>query len=80
MGRDFMLLQLVRKHTGCVSYIIGSKSDKNCIIVDPLMDVERYQWALDERGFLSDPNTIITIVTSYQSDQQGKETDLDLGC
>ncbi len=51
IGQDFVLLQLVRKHTGCASYIIGAKSDKSCIIVDPLMDVERYQWILDEYGF-----------------------------
>ena len=51
IGQDFVLLQLVRKHTGCASYVIGSKSDKNCIMVDPLMDVERYQWALAEYGF-----------------------------
>ncbi|MDG7001341.1 MAG: MBL fold metallo-hydrolase [Nitrososphaerota archaeon] len=51
VAKHFILLQLVRSHTGCASYILGSKTDKSCIIVDPLMDAERYQWTLEEHGF-----------------------------
>ncbi|HZW57510.1 MAG TPA: MBL fold metallo-hydrolase [Nitrososphaerales archaeon] len=40
----------MRENTGCASYVIGSKIDGSCIIVDPLMDEERYQESLREHG------------------------------
>lgn len=43
MDDDRIFHQLIRAHTGCASYIIGSKSTGKCIIVDPLMDTERYE-------------------------------------
>jgi glyoxylase-like metal-dependent hydrolase (beta-lactamase superfamily II) len=41
--------QFIREHTGCSSYLIGSEKTRKCLLVDPLMDVERYEPFLKER-------------------------------
>lgn len=33
--------QLIRQDTGCCTYLIGSESTKEFLLVDPLMDIER---------------------------------------
>jgi glyoxylase-like metal-dependent hydrolase (beta-lactamase superfamily II) len=34
--------QLIRQDTGCCTYLIGSKSRREFLLVDPLMDIERF--------------------------------------
>jgi glyoxylase-like metal-dependent hydrolase (beta-lactamase superfamily II) len=41
-SKDLIFLQISKEDSGCVSYLIGSKSIRLCAIVDPLVDVERY--------------------------------------
>ncbi len=37
-------------HTGCASYLIGSENTGKCILVDPLIDTERYEPFLKEHS------------------------------
>jgi glyoxylase-like metal-dependent hydrolase (beta-lactamase superfamily II) len=43
---DLLFHQLIRENMGCASYIVGSKSKRACILIDPLMDIERYEFFL----------------------------------
>jgi len=42
--------QLVRENTGCASYLVGSEKSGKCILVDPLIDTERYEPFLKDRN------------------------------
>jgi len=39
---DLLLKQIIRPGKGCLSYLIGSNSTKECFIVDPSKFVEEY--------------------------------------
>jgi glyoxylase-like metal-dependent hydrolase (beta-lactamase superfamily II) len=40
---ELVFHQFIREHTGCASYLVGSAKTGKCILVDPLIDVERYE-------------------------------------
>jgi len=48
---DLMLKQIIRTGKGCLSYLIGSNSKKECFIVDPSQYVEEYTELAKELGF-----------------------------
>ena len=48
---DLLLKQIVRVGKGCLSYLIGSNSAKECFIVDPSQFVEEYAGLVKEIGF-----------------------------
>ncbi|HYB03370.1 MAG TPA: MBL fold metallo-hydrolase [Nitrososphaerales archaeon] len=43
MDGELVFQQFIREHTGCVSYLIGSAKTGKSILVDPLIDTERYE-------------------------------------
>jgi hydroxyacylglutathione hydrolase len=45
---DLVFHQFIRENTGCASYLIGSEKNGKCILVDPLIDLERYEPFLKE--------------------------------
>ena len=45
---DLLFHQMIRPSTGCASYVVGSKTTRRCMLVDPLVDVERYEPLLKE--------------------------------
>ena len=49
---DLLLKQIVRVGKGCLSYLIGSNSTKECFIVDPSQFVEEYVKIAKELGFV----------------------------
>ncbi|MBI2654018.1 MBL fold metallo-hydrolase [Candidatus Woesearchaeota archaeon] len=48
---DLLLKQIIRIGKGCLSYLIASKSTKECFIVDPSQFVEEYIEVAKENGF-----------------------------
>ena len=48
---DLLLKQIIRVGKGCLSYLIGSNSTKECFIVDPSQFVEEYLELTKELGF-----------------------------
>ena len=48
---DLLLKQVIRVGKGCLSYLIGSKSAKECFIVDPSQFVEEYAELANESKF-----------------------------
>jgi len=48
---DLLLKQIIRTGKGCLSYLIGSNSTKECLIVDPSQFVEEYTELAKELGF-----------------------------
>lgn len=48
---DLLLKQIIRAGKGCLSYLIGSNSTKECFIVDPSQFVEEYIQIAKENGF-----------------------------
>ena len=49
---DLLLKQIIRVGKGCLSYLIGSNSTKECFIVDPSQFVEEYVELAKEIGFI----------------------------
>jgi len=47
---DLFINQIARIGKGCLSYLIGSKSKKECIIVDPSQFIEKYDDLAKELG------------------------------
>jgi len=47
---DLLLKQIIRVGKGCLSYVIASKSSKECLIVDPSQFVEEYLEITKENG------------------------------
>lgn len=43
MTDELIIQQFLRQHTGCASYLVGSKKTRKCILVDPMIDTERYE-------------------------------------
>jgi len=48
---DLLLKQIIRTGKGCLSYLIGSNSTKECFIVDPSQFVNEYTELVKELGF-----------------------------
>ncbi|MEK6948832.1 MAG: MBL fold metallo-hydrolase [Nanoarchaeota archaeon] len=48
---DLLLKQIIRPGKGCLSYLIGSNSEKECFIVDPSQFVDEYIELVKELGF-----------------------------
>ncbi len=48
---DLLLKQIIRVGKGCLSYLICSKSAKECFIIDPSQFVEEYADIAKENGF-----------------------------
>ena len=48
---DFLLKQIIRIGKGCLSYLIGSNSTKECFVIDPSQFVEEYAELANESGF-----------------------------
>jgi len=48
---NLLLKQIIRPGKGCLSYLIGSKTTKECFIVDPSQFVEEYIDLAKELGF-----------------------------
>ena len=48
---DLLIKQIIRVGKGCLSYLIGSNSKKECFIVDPSQFVEEYAEIAKEFGF-----------------------------
>jgi len=46
---DLVFHQFIREYTGCASYIVGSEKTGKCILIDPLIDTERYETFLREQ-------------------------------
>lgn len=49
---DLLLKQIIRPGKGCLSYLIGSNSTKECFIVDPSYFIEEYKLIVKELGFV----------------------------
>jgi glyoxylase-like metal-dependent hydrolase (beta-lactamase superfamily II) len=49
--KDLLLKQIIRVGKGCLSYLIGSNSTKECFIVDPSQFAEEYANLAKELGF-----------------------------
>ena len=47
---ELIFHQIIRQHTGCASYIVGSNETGKCIIVDPPIDTERFESYLKEKN------------------------------
>jgi glyoxylase-like metal-dependent hydrolase (beta-lactamase superfamily II)/rhodanese-related sulfurtransferase len=47
---DLLIRQIIRVGKGCLSYLIGSKSTKECLIIDPSQFVEEYLEIARENG------------------------------
>jgi glyoxylase-like metal-dependent hydrolase (beta-lactamase superfamily II) len=47
---ELIFQQFLREYTGCASYLIGSEKTGKCILVDPLVDTERYEQFLKEHN------------------------------
>jgi len=45
---DLVFHQFIREYTGCASYLVGSEKTGKGILVDPLIDTERYESILNE--------------------------------
>jgi glyoxylase-like metal-dependent hydrolase (beta-lactamase superfamily II) len=50
LNEELVFHQFIREYTGCASYLVGSEKTGRCILVDPLIDTERYE------SFLKDHN------------------------
>lgn len=48
---DLVLKQIIRVGKGCLSYLIGSNSTKECFIVDPSQFIDEYTGLAKELGF-----------------------------
>jgi len=48
---DLLLKQIIRSGKGCLSYLIGSNSKKECFIVDPSQFIDEYTKLVKELGF-----------------------------
>ena len=48
---DLLVKQVIRVGKGCLSYLIGSNSTKECFIVDPSQFIEEYLEIANEIGF-----------------------------
>ena len=48
---ELLLKQIIRPGKGCLSYLIGSNSTKECFIVDPSQYIEEYIEITDKIGF-----------------------------
>ena len=48
---DLLLKQIIRIGKGCLSYLIGSNSTKECFVVDPSQFIEEYAEIAKELGF-----------------------------
>jgi len=48
---DLVLKQIIRVGKGCLSYLIGSNSTKECFIVDPSQFIEEYAEIAKDNGF-----------------------------
>ena len=48
---DLLLKQIIRTGKGCLSYLIGSNSKKECFIVDPSQFIDEYTDLAKELGF-----------------------------
>jgi len=48
---DLLIKQIIRPGKGCLSYLIGSNSKKECFIVDPSKFVGEYIELVKEIGF-----------------------------
>jgi len=48
---DLLLKQIIRPGKGCLSYLIGSNSTKECFIVDPSQFIEEYIEITNKIGF-----------------------------
>ena len=48
--KELIIKQIVRVGKGCLSYLIGSKSTKECFIVDPSQFIEEYANLVKELG------------------------------
>jgi len=49
LDNELIFCQLIKENSGCASYVIGSAKTRKCILVDPLMDTERYETFLEEK-------------------------------
>ena len=43
MKDELIFQQFIREHTGCASYLVGSAKTGKCLLIDPLIDTERYE-------------------------------------
>ena len=50
MVDELVFQQFIRGHTGCASYLVGSLKTGKCILVDPLIDTERYEPYIKENN------------------------------
>jgi hydroxyacylglutathione hydrolase len=48
LNEELVFQQFIREYTGCASYLIGSEKTGKCVLVDPLIDTERYEPFLKE--------------------------------
>lgn len=64
LTNELIFQQFIRQHTGCASYLIGSKNSGKCILVDPMMDTERYEPFLNENSL----NIVALIDTHTHAD------------
>jgi len=48
---DLLLKQIIRPGKGCLSYLIGSNSTKECFIIDPSQFIDEYTKLVKELGF-----------------------------
>lgn len=48
---DLLIKQIIRIGKGCLSYLIGSNSTKECFIIDPSQFVEEYAKIAKDNGF-----------------------------
>lgn len=49
--KDLLIKQIIRIGKGCLSYLVGSNSTKECFIIDPSQFIEEYVKLTKEMGF-----------------------------
>jgi glyoxylase-like metal-dependent hydrolase (beta-lactamase superfamily II) len=50
LNDELVFHQFIREYTGCASYLVGSERTGKCLLIDPLIDTERYEPFLNEHG------------------------------
>lgn len=53
-GDDLVLLQLQRRGTGCLGYVVGSKAAGRAAVVDATRQIETFEVAVEEAGLTID--------------------------
>jgi glyoxylase-like metal-dependent hydrolase (beta-lactamase superfamily II)/rhodanese-related sulfurtransferase len=51
VNRTMFFQQFLNRRHGCASYLVASGESAEAVVIDPAMEIEQYDAALDERGY-----------------------------